>query len=87
MEYIHDFKGKRNVANYSTYNEEFSKKPTTFYSNIHIPLKTTNKKSKVVMISEKGDSRKSISGYNVRSNIPLELIKEILITCMNGLEI
>lgn len=82
MELIHDFKGVKNVAHYSAYDDEFSKKPTTFYSNITIPLKTTKEKAKVIMIPENGDKRKSLSrSYNERSDIPLNLVKEILGIC------
>lgn len=86
LEYIHDFEGIKNVAHYSAYNDSFSKKPTVFYSNIHIPVKTTKMKAKVIMSSRKGDKRKTLGrSYNIRSNIPLELIRDILNTCINRL--
>lgn len=82
---IHGFNGIRNTAHYNFYDGEFLKKPTVFYSNIYLDLKTTRKRSKVIM-RNKGDGRKVIYGYNNRSNIPLPLIKKILETCEDGLK-
>lgn len=86
MEKIHGFKGIRNVAHYSAYNENFSKKPTTFYSNEDFILKKTKEKAKVVMLGGKDSDRLCIKGYNERSNIPQELIKDILDKCIVKLE-
>lgn len=74
---IQDFYGIKNIAHYSAYDEEkYSKKPTCFYSNKHLDLLTTNKDSKRKW---KGSGEHGVSrDYNVRSNIPLELIKDIL---------
>ena len=76
---IHNFRGIKNVAHYNAYEKDFPKKPTTFYSNMFLDLKTTRELSKFSMnaraVKEGG---KLISGYNERSNIPLLLIKDIL---------
>jgi len=84
---IHNFVGIRNVAHYNYYDKEGLKKPTIFYSNIFLGLKTRQKKAKVVM-NKKSDvhDREVIYGYNNRSNIPLLLIKDILETCIKDLE-
>lgn len=77
---IHNFKGVENVAHYNAYDKDFPKKPTTFYSNMFLNLKTTRELSKVSMharaVKEGG---RLIRDYNERSNIPLELIKDILL--------
>lgn len=78
LQTIHDFNGIKNVAHYSAYNESFSKKPTTFYSNTLLHLKRTSEKAQVAMTGRKNDDRPTLYGYNNRSNIPLELIKDIL---------
>lgn len=75
---IQDFKGIHNVVHYHVYNENFAKKPTIFFSNIYLELKTSAESSNVVISCKKNDSRKTIRSYNERSNIPLELIQEIL---------
>ena len=82
---IHGFIGIKNNAHYNYYDEDFLKKPTTFYSNIFLDLKITQEKAKVV-IRKKGDGRKAIYGYNQRSNIPLQLIKHILEMCRKELD-
>lgn len=84
MNTIHNFKGIQNVAHYCAYDKEFSKKPTTFMSNIGLQLKKTKEKSDVVMIDD-GSGRCSISGYNERSNIPISLVKDILDQSMDAL--
>lgn len=49
LEFIHGFKGIKNIAHYSAYNDDFPKKPTIFYSNKAFQLKRTNKIPKVVI--------------------------------------
>ena len=83
---IQNFYGIENVAHYNAYDKEFPKKPTTFYSNIHLPLKTTREKANVVISPKAADGRKTIQGYNARSNIPLLLIKDILEYCIQKLQ-
>lgn len=82
---VQSFYGIENVAHYNAYDKEFPKKPTTFYSNIYLPLKTTTKRPEVVISRRKGDTRKVLKNYNERSNIPLLLIKDILNTCADEL--
>ena len=77
---IQDFHGIKNIAHYSAYSKKYSKKPTCFYSNRMFNLKTTKEKSELTFqgLGDKGISR----SYNVRSEIPLELIKDILEQCV-----
>lgn len=77
---IQDFQGIKNIAHYSAYDSErYSKKPTCFYSNLMFNLKTTDEQSKLTFkgLGDKGVSR----SYNIRSEIPLQLIKDILDQC------
>ena len=87
-EQIQDFWGHKNVAHYNAYQKGFPKKPTIFYSNIRIPLQTTNEQADVLIGGRKNkeDKRKIIHGYNERSNIPLSLIKDILNRCKDQLQ-
>lgn len=65
-----NFKGYENLAYYSSYDSDFSPKPTIFKSNIE--LKLNSKK-------EKGNNKHMANGsYNKRSSIPFELIKDYL---------
>ena len=75
-EQIHGFVGVRNVAHYNYYDVAFSKKPTTFFSNIYLDLKTTPEAAAFTM--GKSKNRPKINGYNNRSAIPLELIRQML---------
>lgn len=77
---IQDFHGIKNIAHYSAYSNKYSKKPTCFYSNRMFNLKTTQEKSELTFqgLGDKGISR----SYNVRSEIPLELIKDVLEQCV-----
>lgn len=83
---IQSFSGYENVAHYNAYDKEFPKKPTTFYSNIVLPLKRTKEMAKVVISPKNSRGRKVIQGYNNRSNIPLLLIKDILEYCIQVIE-
>lgn len=83
---VQGFMGIENVANYNAYDKSFPKKPTTFYSNIYLPLQTTREASDVTISRKKGDDRKVLRTYNERSNIPLPLIKEILQTSKQEIE-
>lgn len=65
-----DFNHKKTTVYYSTYNNEYSAKPTTLKSNIKLTLNT--KKTT-------GDNKHMSHGsYAQRSSIPLELIKDII---------
>lgn len=59
-----------NKTYYSSYNSNFSLKPTTFSSNIHLNLKQEKKNG--------NDKHMLNNGYDVRSKIPLELTLSIL---------
>ena len=76
------FEGYKNLAHYHAYDiENFTKKPTVFYSNIPLSLKTSREKPQLFFKKSEADlvGGKDISrSYNVRSRIPLELIKDIL---------
>lgn len=76
---IHSFEGFKNIAHYAAYEpEEFSKKPTCFYSNIELDLKKM-KKGEKSKLTFQGKGKNAISrSYNIRSKIPLSLIKDIL---------
>lgn len=77
LELQHDWTGIRNLAHYSAYDDNFPKKPTGFLSNKKLNLKTTKQKAKIT-VGVSTDGRKQIRDYNVRSRIPLLLIKDIL---------
>lgn len=83
---IQDFQGIENVAHYNAYDRSFSKKPTTFYSNIYLPIRTSYERAEAVLSRRKGDDRRVIHGYNAKSNIPLPLIKDILECCIRYIE-
>jgi len=81
-EHVCSFKGFKNVAHYHAYDiENFSKKPTIFYSNRQLSLKTSKEKPKLFFKKcEAGlaGGRDISRSYNVRSRIPLKLIKDML---------
>ena len=81
---IQNFHGIANVAHYNAYDKSFLKKPTTFYSNIPLNLKTTPEPPEVTMHSRvaKATGRPMINSYNERSNILLPLIRDILMKCI-----
>lgn len=62
-------KGFKNIAHYNAYNEAFTKKPTNFFSNKKLNLKKSNLKSK---------NWSEVCGYESRSSIPTDLIKDIV---------
>ena len=64
------FNGIINKTYYNNWNEEFSLKPTIFKSNVNLNLKCERLKSQIKW--------ESITGYDNRSKVPLELIKEII---------
>lgn len=64
-----NIKGFKNIAHYNAYNEAFTKKPTNFFSNKKLNLKKSTLKSKKLS---------DICGYEKRSSIPEELIKDIV---------
>lgn len=86
---ICDFHGFKNVANYHAYDmENFTKKPTVFYSNIKLNLKTSKEKPKLYFKKSDADKvgGKDISrSYNVRSLIPIPLIEDMLVQIIKGM--
>ena len=64
-----NIKGFKNIAHYNAYNDTFTKKPTNFFSNKKLNLKKSTLKSK---------KWSDICGYEKRSSIPEELIKDIV---------
>jgi len=82
---IHSFNGIKNLAHYHAYDDNFPKKPTIFFSNILLPLKTKKESANVVISTKRTKGRRVIRNYNERSNIPLLLIKELLEICLERL--
>lgn len=87
--YYHEvlnFSGIKNIVCYNDYDEKFSQKPTCFYSNIPLELKSPQYRPAAFTIGSSQKAKKRhqqvISGYNQRSNIPLSLIKDILDHCL-----
>ena len=70
QEHFLKFNGILNKTYYNNWNEEFSSKPTIFKSNVNLQLKCERMKSNIRW--------ENIIGYDNRSKVPLELIKEIL---------
>lgn len=64
-----NIKGFKNIAHYNAYSDSFTKKPTYFFSNKKLNLKKSNLKSK---------NWSEICGYDTRSSIPTDLIKDIV---------
>lgn len=62
--------GFKNKAYYNAYNIEFTKKPTIFFSNLELKLKLDNIKQ-----IRKWEEH---TGYDTRSSIPKELLKDII---------
>lgn len=62
--------GINNIAYYNNYDLNYSKKPTNFFSNINLNLKKENIKNGITL--------EKISGYDIRSSIPKNLLLEIL---------
>lgn len=58
-------------TNYNNYDENFTKKPTTFANNFDLVLDQSNKKAKVT-------TTKEVRNYNKRSAVPRKLIIEIV---------
>lgn len=80
LEHYHGFKGYLNQAHYGAYSDEFPRKATGFMSNVELSLKKMPKgsRSKVSLAWHKNDGRKQIRNYNKRSDIPTELVRDIL---------
>lgn len=80
LSYYHEFTGIINQAHYGAYSDDFPKKPTGFMSNVPLVLKKMPKgaKSKITVSWHGSDHRKQIRNYNVRSDIPELLVKDIL---------
>lgn len=59
---------------------ELPRKATGFMSNVELSLKKMPKgsRSKVSLAWHKNDGRKQIRNYNKRSDIPTELVRDIL---------
>ena len=72
-----DFHGFKNKTYYSSYDENFSLKPTIFKSNVKLNLKGTNKKNG-------NKNHMALGNYSKRSSIPKELIKDIFDQIMEG---
>jgi len=73
---ICDFHGHKSLAHYYAYNKQAPKKPTIFYSNIPMKLKTTKEKSPYTIKHDK--AKIMIHGYNNRSWIPPEVVKHVM---------
>lgn len=80
--HILNFSGIKNIVCYNDYEQEFSQKPTCFYSNLKLNLKLPQYKPSEYTIGNTRTGKKAISGYNRRSNIPLTLIRDILSQCL-----
>lgn len=79
LEKYHNFTGFSNVAHYAAYNDNFPKKPTTFMSDAFLSLaQMQNGRKAKIVVGARGGGRKQIRDYNERSNIPEELVKDIL---------
>lgn len=79
----HNLKGNQNKTYYSSYdNINFSRKPTTIYSNIKMNLRSDFKKGLKVIVSEAKSNRKEgvkyLSDYSERSAVPIQLYQHIL---------
>ncbi len=72
-------KGIKNLAHYLAYDEDYFKKPTIFLSNINLNLKTTKEKAKIEINTRlKGRRIKNKASIKDRSNIPEQLLKDII---------
>ncbi|QBF34529.1 DNA methyltransferase [Mycoplasmopsis phocirhinis] len=69
------FEGLMNLTYYASYDENFSLKPTIFKSNIELNLKK-NRPSKT------NSNHMAKGSYSLRSAIPLNLINDIMIHCV-----
>ena len=69
QKYHWNFLGNENLAYYSSYDSDFSKKPTIFKSNFKLNLKTNKTQSNKDHMSK--------GSYSKRSSIPSLLIKDI----------
>ena len=69
QKYHWNFLGNENLAYYSSYDSDFSKKPTIFKSNFKLNLKTTKTQSNKDHMAK--------GSYSKRSSIPSLLIKDI----------
>ncbi len=70
QKYHWDFDGIENLTYYSSYDPNFSPKPTIFKSNINLGLKEEKVKG--------NNDHMARGSYSKRSSIPSELIKEII---------
>lgn len=86
LEEFHNFSGVLNKAHYYAYNENFSLKPTGFMSNAVLKLKMckAGTKANVMIGRHRGDTRPVVATYNQRSDIPEELVKDILDQILAG---
>ncbi|WP_232048377.1 c-5 cytosine-specific DNA methylase [Mycoplasmopsis fermentans] len=71
LKFHHNLNGIKNNTYYSSYNKEFSVKPTCFYSNINLNLKNKRKPGNAEHYSK--------GSYYQRSMIPKELIKDLFL--------
>lgn len=72
-----NFYGTKNKTYYSSYDENFSLKPTIFKSNKKLNLKGKNGKI------NSNKRHMAYGSYSKRSSIPNKLIKEIIENCIN----
>jgi site-specific DNA-cytosine methylase len=75
---VQGFNGFENIAHYAAYDENFSKKPTCFYSNVMFNLRKMKGKAKRNMIFKRGRHNDYSRNYDIRSRIPGELVKDII---------
>lgn len=79
----HSLTGNKNKTYYSSYDHiNFSRKPTTFYSNFVLRLRTDYKKAHKIIVSESISKRKEgfkyLKDYSERSAVPIQLYEHIL---------
>lgn len=68
---------KKNIAHYIAYDNEFTKKPTIFASNVELDLLKATKGMKQEHRWGYRKGQKNGKGYNKRSSIPEKLIIDI----------
>lgn len=71
QKYHWDFNGVLNKTYYSSYDNNFSTKPTIFKSNIKLNLKTEKS-------NNANKNHMALGSYSKRSSIPNELIKDMI---------
>lgn len=79
----HQLIGNENKTYYSSYdNKNFSRKPTTIYSNLLLNLRQDFRKGSKIIVAEsmrkRIDGIKYLTDYSERSAVPIQLYKHIL---------